>query len=41
MFYHILGAMFILTGIILSNKKIKMLKVAILDDYRMFSRLLI
>ena len=34
MIYHIWGAIFIIAGITLSNKKNQMLKVAILDDYR-------
>ena len=34
MFYHFLGAIFIIAGITLSNKVKKMLKVAILDDYQ-------
>ena len=39
MFYHLLGAIFIIAGITLSNKKIKkMLKVAILDDYQNVSQ---
>ena len=38
MFYHLLGAIFIIAGIIVSNKKLKMLKVAILDDYQNVSQ---
>ena len=38
MVYHILGALFIIAGITLSNKKLKMLKVAILDDYQNVSQ---
>ena len=34
MFYHFLGAIFIIAGITLSNRVKKMLKVAILDDYQ-------
>ena len=38
MFYHFLGAIFIILGITLSNKKNQMLKVAILDDYQNVSQ---
>ena len=38
MFYHLLGAIFIIAGITLSIKKLKMLKVAILDDYQNVSQ---
>ena len=38
MIYHLLGAIFIIAGITLSNKKLKMLKVAILDDYQNVSQ---
>ena len=38
MLYHLLGAIFILTGIILSNRKYPMFKVAILDDYQNVSQ---
>ena len=34
MFYHFLGAIFIIAGITLSNKSKKNAKVAILDDYQ-------
>ena len=39
MFYHMLGAIFILTGILLSNKKkTKCLKLRYLDDYQNVSQ---
>ena len=38
MIYHIWGAIFIIAGITLSNKKNQMLKVAILDDYQNVSQ---
>ena len=34
MFYHLLGAIFIVSGITLSNKKIKKKLKVILDDYQ-------
>ena len=37
MVYHILGALFIIAGITLSNKKLKMLKVAILTITKRFT----
>ena len=37
-FFHFIGAILIILGLFLSNKEIKMLKVAILDDYQNISQ---
>ena len=37
-FFHLIGAILIILGLFLSNKEIKMLKVAILDDYQNVSQ---
>jgi phosphoglycerate dehydrogenase-like enzyme len=38
LFFHFIGSVLIILGLFLSNKKIKMLKVAILDDYQNVSQ---
>jgi ABC-type transport system involved in cytochrome bd biosynthesis fused ATPase/permease subunit len=37
-FFHLIGAILIILGLFLSNKEIKMLNVAILDDYQNVSQ---
>ena len=37
-FFHLIGAILIILGLFLSNRKLKMLKAAILDDYQNVSQ---